>query len=66
MLCSNSGGQQLAAVGFHQVEKDFFWQDAVAGSTRRQEEQRILLADRIRILDFVKQFASVFELRLEL
>ena len=66
MLRSDPSGQQLATIGFHQVEEDFLGQTAVAGSASRQEEQRILLADRIRIFDFVKQFASVLELRLEL
>ena len=46
--------------------KIFLGRLTVAGSASRQEQQRILLADRIRFLDFMKQFASILELRLEL
>lgn len=59
-------GDQLAAVGLHQIEVNFLRQLAVAGSSSRQKQQRILFANRVRFLDFAKQFAAILELGLEL
>ena len=66
MLRRHTGRTQLSSVSFNQVEKNLFGQHAVSRSASRQEKQRIFLADRIRLLNFVEQLASVLELRLEL
>ena len=62
----HAGVEQLAAVGFLQVKMLFDAQVAVSGSTLVHEQHRIFFPDRIGLLDFMKQFIGVSELRSEI
>src|SRR5882724_754119 len=66
VLCCNPGREQLAAIGFDEVEKYLFRQFAVARRSRCQKKQRVFLADGVRFLDFAEKSSSIFELRFEL
>jgi hypothetical protein len=65
VLLEDTGGEQLLAVGFDQIQKNLDWKFAVSGSARGEEEQRIFFADRVGFLHFVKQAGGVGELRFE-
>ena len=56
---------QLAAIGFDQIQKDVCWQFAVAGSAGGKKQQRILFADGIRFFDLAKEVSGVGELGFE-
>lgn len=60
-----SGVEQLAAVGFGQVEEDLLGQFTVAGGARSQEEQRIFFVDLVRLFGDAEETASITELRFE-
>ncbi len=62
----HSHRKQLAAIGFDQIQEKLLGQLAVARRASGEEEQRVLLTDWIGLLDFVKELAPVFKLRLEL
>lgn len=62
----DSGVDQLAPVGFDQIEKNRFRQLAVSGGPSTEKQQRIFFAHRLGFLDLAKQLAGVVELRLEL
>ena len=66
MRCCNPRREQLATIGFDEVEKYLFRQFAVARRSRCQKKQRVFLADGVRLLDFAEKFSSIFELRFEL
>ncbi len=56
---------ELTAVRFKKVEEDFDRQIAVSRRSCREEEQRVTLAHRIRLLDFVKESRSIGKLAFE-
>ena len=65
IFCRNSRVEELSAVCFRQIEKDFLWQLAVPGSPRRQEQQWILLVDLICLFGFAEKLTAITELGFE-
>ena len=60
------GGQQLAAVGLHQIQVQAGADGRMAGSALRQEEHGVLVPHLVSVVNLAEKLACVGELRLEL
>lgn len=65
VFCRNAGGEQLAAVGLGEIEKNFLRHLSMTGRACAEKKQWVFFVDLVPFFRFPEEFSSVAELRFE-